>query len=143
MEKMSVSVVISDGGEGEVLANAPLFQGVYATGNSEEEALKKIKEKIEEFLRTEYSAHEHPPEEVTETVAVEVDGKVLKYTAFFFSLGMGYKVLIPLLPGCVAKGKTFQTAFNDIKQALNFFAGIPTTKKLFIEENVKKIEVDY
>lgn len=143
MEKISISVVISDGGEGEVLANVPLFQGVYATGNSEEEALKNIKEKVGVFMQSEFSAHEHPPEEITEPLAVKVDGKVLKYTAFFFSLGEGYKVLIPLLPGCVAMGKTFQAAFDDIKQALDRFAEIPTTKRLFIEENIKKIEVDY
>jgi len=142
-EKITVTVVLQDNGEGEVLANVPLLQGCYATGGSDDEAVEKVKDVLVQHMRDAFSAHESPPEEITETVAVKLDDKIFKYTAFFFSMGIGYKVLIPLLPGCVAKGKNYHDALKAIKEELEHFASIPTTRPLFTEENVRRIEVEY
>jgi predicted RNase H-like HicB family nuclease len=142
-EKIVVSVILQDSGEGEVLANVPLLQGCYATGGSEDEAVERVKDVLVQHMRNTFGDHEFPPEEITETVAVKLDDKVFKYTAFFFSMGIGYKVLIPLLPGCVAKGKNFQDALKAIKEELERFASIPSTRPLFLEENVRRIEIEY
>ena len=53
-----------------------------------------------------------------------------------------YKVLIPVLPGCVEMGKTYEEAVKNITKTLRHFATIPTTKEMFVEENVKKFEIE-
>lgn len=144
MKKFVFSAVIHETDEGECTANIPLLPGCYASGNSEEAVLEEVKNKVKNFLTSEYSEDESPPGEITEVIEVKVEGKVLKYTAFFFPMGGDeYKVLFPFLPGCVAKGKTYEEALNQIKKEINIFAAIPSTKELFVQEKIKKIEIEF
>lgn len=144
MKKFVFSAVIHKADEDEYTANVPLIPGCYASGNSEEVVIEEAKSKVKDFLMSEYSEDDPPPSEITEVIEVDVEGKVLKYTAFFFPMGGNeYKVLFPFLPGCVAKGKTYEDALKQIKKEINIFAAIPSTKELFVQEKIKKIEIEF
>ncbi|KKP92507.1 MAG: hypothetical protein UR98_C0024G0003 [Parcubacteria group bacterium GW2011_GWA1_36_12] len=48
--------------------------------------------------------------------------KVLKYTAVFEPEDTGgYSVEIPVLPGCVSQGETFEEALTNIKEAAELY----------------------
>lgn len=143
MAKFTYSVVIQKVDEDEYAANVPAFPGCSVSGSSEEEAIEEAQNMVKGFISQEYGQEDPLPQEITERIEVKLEGKVLKYTAFFFPMGSSeYKVLIPLLPGCVEKGKTYEEALGNIKKTISHFATIPTTKELFVEENIKKIDIE-
>lgn len=48
--------------------------------------------------------------------------RVFKYTAIFEPETMGgYSVTIPVLPGCISQGETFEDALKNIKEAAELY----------------------
>ncbi|MDP3955363.1 MAG: type II toxin-antitoxin system HicB family antitoxin [bacterium] len=47
--------------------------------------------------------------------------KVFQYTAVFEPEKVGYSVTIPVLPGCISEGETFEEAFKNIQEAAKLY----------------------
>ena len=47
--------------------------------------------------------------------------KVFQYTAVFEPEKVGYSVTIPVLPGCISQGETFEEALKNITEAAELY----------------------
>ena len=52
-------------------------------------------------------------------MAKKKEAKVLKYTAVFEPEKVGYSVTIPVLPGCISQGETFEEAIKNGRHRSN------------------------
>jgi predicted RNase H-like HicB family nuclease len=66
-----------------------------------------------------------------------ISQKVFQYTAIFEpdEIEGGYTVTIPVLPGCISEGDTFEKAVSNIKEAAELYLEIIKEKNYEIYSN--------
>jgi len=72
----------------------------------------------------------------------KISQKVLKYTAIFEPAEEGgYVVSVPVLPGCITEGDTFEEAVEMVKDAINGYLTVLKDEGLEIPRETEDVVV--
>lgn len=76
-------------------------------------------------------------------MARKITHNIYQYTAVFEpdEKGGGFTVTIPLLPGCISEGDTFEDALRNIQEAASLYLEVMRSKKQEIPREEKGIVI--